>query len=156
MTKPKIKPKTKSKQTRRQRKDKHAPENMNTKQLYLIALDYKKTGNQHPYISDTPSISFSDIVQKDSSTESFYNYYEPYDDSETNLLYSKLENEEEFVSPYDSTDFYKELSTIYCKDASKIKIEKSSINRNIDKNINKNIIKKNLLNIKKSDAFYSL
>ena len=41
MTKPKPKPKTKSKTNRRHRKDRNDPKNMNTKSLYLMALELK-------------------------------------------------------------------------------------------------------------------
>ena len=152
MTKPKIKPMTKSKTYCRS--DRHDPKNMNTKQLYLMALDYKDIDENCSFISEPKPFTFSDIPKTNSLINTNCNNdYKPHDNNITNLLYSNLGiSEENTFSLYDSTKFYEELTTIYCKKLPIYEIQKSSIN----KCINKNIIKDYLVNIKKKDSFYSL
>ena len=142
MTRPNTKPKTKT--NRRQRKDRHDPKNMNTKALYLMALDYKNINENNAFIDEPVPYSFSNIVMPSSCRSANSRNL-------SDLLYSNLEiGSEKLFCAYDSAKCYTQLDTIQYNTLSNI--SKPVINVCIDSNV----IQDYLTNIKRRDFFYKL
>jgi len=142
MTKPKPKPKTKSKTNRRHRKDRNDPKNMNTKSLYLMALEHESdtfTNEPLPY-------SFSDIATSGSSIT-------PDVCNANDLLYSNLEKDScHIFNTTDSSQLYQSSDAVASQYEKLPNIPTPSINNPIDANI----IKDYLTNITKREFFYKL
>ena len=142
MTKPKTTPKTKSKNKYHCRKDRNDPKNMNTKSLYLMALDYKS----NTFSSEPLPYSFSNNTTSD--------YIVTPNACNTNdLVFSNLQKKSEYIFNADnSATFYKCINAPNTKSEETVKFDVLSINNPIDANI----IKDYLTNITKREYFYKL
>ena len=141
MTKPKNKLRIKSKTRRRQRKDSNNPINMNTKELYLRALDYENMNNDNICKAEPVPYSFNDTHNK-----SFYDLYSSAPPNVNNFLHCNTETDYKFFSSYGISDSITVLSEDEIKEPT----------TEMDVSINSNIIRGYLNNIKKRDYFYKL
>ena len=145
---------TKPKKKRKLSKDKNDPKNMNTKSLYLMALDYNNINSNDPFMSEPEPFSFSNIpddISTDVPNKPCITLNKICSRNETDLLYSNLEKDgNNIFSTHDPSKFYTELNNVYCR---------KSLNRHgasVNKSIDMNIVAGYLNDIKKHNFFYQL